>query len=64
MILIVGKHSRRAIAEVVTSNPASEVLSTIPAARRAAGAFSVPARNAAALEHAPIKAILFGDGQF
>jgi hypothetical protein len=32
----------------------------MPAARNAAGAFSVPGRKAAALEQAPIKAIFFG----
>jgi hypothetical protein len=31
-----------------------------PAARKAAGAFSLPGENAAALEGAPIKAIFFG----
>src|ERR1700693_5645211 len=44
----------------MTSYPAACKRCTRPAARNAAGAFSVPAKNAAALDGAPIKAIFFG----
>src|ERR1700731_3718960 len=44
----------------MTSYPADCRRCTRPAARNAAGAFSLPAKNAAALDGAPIKAIFFG----
>jgi len=43
---------------VDTSKPGGLGRSTSPAARKAAGAFSLPGKNAAALEGAPIKANL------
>src|ERR1700688_294200 len=44
----------------MTSYPADCRRCTKPAARNTAGAFSAPAKNAAALDGAPIKAIFFG----
>jgi len=58
--LIVGKQPSRTIAQIGHFIADVFDFSIKPAARRACGAFSVPGRNAAALEQAPIKAIFFG----
>jgi len=60
MLFIVGEKARRAIALV--DDFVAQSLQPLDKSRgaQAAGAFSLPARKAAALEGAPIKAIFLG----
>ena len=60
MFVVIREKARRAIAVVDHFVTRFCRRSTKPAARSAAGAFSVPGANAAALEGAPIRAIFFG----